>query len=88
MGGKATGKVAGFAVRTATKIATLGHMGNKKDDEKAGQTKSQKRARAVRPLPLQRCWALRIVGTSEPVTHVPKMRAHGYADTCCVLELW
>ena len=48
MGGKAAGKVASFGVRTAAKLATLGHMGQKKEDEAAGKTKAEKRARAVR----------------------------------------
>ena len=48
MGGKAAGKVASFGVRTAAKLATLGHLGHKKEDETAGQTKAEKRARAVR----------------------------------------
>ncbi|KAK9825678.1 hypothetical protein WJX81_002318 [Elliptochloris bilobata] len=46
VGAKGAGKVAGFGVRTAAKIATLGHLGKKKDDS-AGQTKAQKRQRAV-----------------------------------------
>ena len=35
-------------MRTAAKIATLGHFGSKKDDDGAGKTKAQKRQRAVR----------------------------------------
>lgn len=48
MGAKGAGKVASFGVRTAAKIATLGHMGSKKNDDGAGKTKAQKRQRAVR----------------------------------------
>lgn len=47
VGGKAAGKVTGFALRTAAKVATLGQMGKKKE-EGAGQTKAEKRQRAVR----------------------------------------
>ena len=48
VGAKGAGKVASFGVRTAAKIATLGHFGSKKDDDGAGKTKAQKRQRAVR----------------------------------------
>ena len=51
VGGKAAGKVASFGVRTAAKLATLGHLGQKKEDEAAGKTKAEKRARAVRCSP-------------------------------------
>ncbi len=56
VGGKAAGKLTGFALRTAAKVATLGHMGKKKDGEGAGQTKAEKRQRAVRP---RACWRVR-----------------------------
>ena len=72
VGGKAAGKVTGFALRTAAKVATLGQMGKKKE-EGAGQTKAEKRQRAVRhrrgELGEQACYESRVWQGLCPEAH-------------------